>query len=138
MSLIEINRNPSRRELLVFGALLFVFFGVIGAVLRFRFGWSGAAAAVWGTGFFLAAAHFLIRPLRRPLYLTWMYAAFPSGRAVSHLVLAAVYFLVLTPIGLTMRLLGNDPMNRRIEREKATYWSDRKTERDPARYFRQF
>ena len=138
MALIEINRNPSRRELLVFGALLAAFCGLIGALLRFQFGWAAAGNAVWGIGVLLWAAQSLIPALRRPLYLGWMYAAFPIGWLISHMLLTAVYFLVLTPIGLTMRLLGRDPMHRRLDRKRPTYWLDRKDEADSARYFRQF
>jgi hypothetical protein len=67
-----------------------------------------------------------------------MLAALPIGWTISHLVLGAVYYLVLTPIGLVMRLLGRDPMQRRFDRSAKSYWIERTPRTDPSRHFRQF
>ena len=68
-----------------------------------------AAAAFWAV-----AAAGLVGVLRpgflRPVYVLWMALAFPIGWTVSHLLLLIVYYLVLTPIGLLMRLFGYDPL----------------------------
>ena len=136
--MIEINRNPSPRELFWFGLLLALFAGLVGAVARYQFGAPAASKAIWIGGAALTALFFMIPPLRRPLYLAWMYAAFPIGWTVSHLVLAAVFFLAVTPVGLLMRLLGHDPMRRRPDPKAATYWEPREGEPDSKRYFRQF
>ena len=82
--------------------------------------------------------YYAIRPFRRPIYLGWMYAVFPIGWVISHTVLALTYYLVLTPIGLLMRGLGRDPMERRFDRDGETYWTPHEPSEDPARYFRQF
>jgi len=44
---------------------------------------------------------------------------------------------VLTPIGLIMRALGRDPLQRRFAPDRTTYWAHRTTERDAESYFRQ-
>lgn len=136
--MIEINRDPSRRELFWFGILLAVFVAVAGALVRFKFGAPAASTAIWGGGGALAVLFFLVPPLRRPVYLGWMYAAFPIGWTVSHIVLGAVFFLAVTPVGLLMRLFGHDPMRRRPDPEATSYWEARKGEPDAKRYFRQF
>jgi hypothetical protein len=74
----------------------------------------------------------------RVLYDGWIEGASPIGWTVTHLVLAAVYYLVLTPIGLLMRLAGRDPMRRTIDPNAATYWIERKNPIESKRYFRQF
>ena len=43
---------------------------------------------------------------RKWIYLGWIYAAFPIGWTVSHLLLAAIYYLIVTPIALAVRLAG--------------------------------
>ncbi|MEX0979180.1 MAG: SxtJ family membrane protein, partial [Pirellulales bacterium] len=68
----------------------------------------------------------------------WMWAAFPIGWLVSHLLIAAIYFLLITPIALVMRAVGRDPLSRRFDRAAKTYWVPRRQDSDPARYFRQF
>lgn len=72
------------------------------------------------------------------LYRTWMFAALPIGWTVSHLVLAVVYYFVLTPIGILRRTLGGDPMTRRLDATAASYWRAHTQQSDPGRYFRQF
>jgi hypothetical protein len=67
-----------------------------------------------------------------------MAAVFPIGWVVSHTVFAAVYFLVITPIGLALRAAGHDPMERKWNPQSATYWKPREEPPAPSRYFRQF
>lgn len=95
-------------------------------------------AGVWGAGLALALV-ILARPaFGAGVWRGWMRAAEPIGWTFSHLVLALVYYGVLTPIGLLMRLFGRDPLHRRLDRQGASYWVERKAERDPGRAFRQF
>jgi hypothetical protein len=136
--MITINRAPSARELAWFGALLGVFFGLAGAVVRWKVGAPGAARVLWIVAVILPAAYYAVPPLRRPLYLGWTCAAFPVGFAVSYLVLAAAYYLVITPIGLLARLAGRDVMRRRFDPGAPTYWVEHRSASDPARYLRQF
>ena len=54
------------------------------------------------------------------------------GRFVSPIVLALLYFLVLTPFGLASRLFRRDPLGLRPDRSLKTYWrepDERKTSR---------
>ena len=136
--MIGINRNPSHRELLVFGCLLGLFTLLVGALAYFQWDSPTAASRIWIAGGSLTVLHFAIPPLRRWVYLTWMYAAFPIGWTVSHALLALLYYGILTPIGLIMRLIGYDPMSRRLRTERRTYWEEYSPEGDPKRYFRQF
>jgi hypothetical protein len=64
--------------------------------------------------------------------------ALPIGFAVGHVLLAAVWYGLFTPVGLIMRLLGRDPLCRRPDREAESYWRPRSPQRDVRRYFRQF
>jgi hypothetical protein len=74
----------------------------------------------------------------RPLFVGWIVAAYPIGWTVSHVLLSAIFFLVLTPIGLILRATGTDPMHRSFDPDARTYWSKREPVREAARYFRQF
>ena len=59
--------------------------------------------------------YYLIPRLRRPLYRGWIYSVIPIGWLVSHLLLIIIYYLLFTPVGLVMRLVGYDPMRRKLE-----------------------
>ncbi len=138
MAMIEIDRNPSQKTLRWGGLLMLLFFGLIGGVVFLKTRNLTTPAVLWGVGAVLSALYYAVPGLRRPLYLGWMYAALPIGWVISHLVLAVVYYLVLTPIGLVMRLFGWDPMNRRPDPSTTSYWVAHQPAADRARYFRQF
>jgi hypothetical protein len=138
MALIEINHNPSRSELRQFAG---IWFPALAAVISYWV-WqlADATSAMYVmVGAVAAGAVGVARPTWfRYVYIGWMYAAFPIGWTVSHLVLAATYYLLFTPIGLIMRLFGRDPMQRTFDPTASTYWIARKERTDPDRYFRQF
>jgi predicted transporter len=136
MSLIRINRNPSGRQLAVFAAAWLVFLGILGAKewLRHR---AVAAEILWALAAAVPLAGVGSREALRLVYLGLSYATRPIGVVVSLIVLAAVYYLALAPIGLTMRLFGHDPLSRKFEAGATTYWKPRKTVRPAASYFDQ-
>lgn len=138
MGLLDLNAKPSRTELRWFGALLFIFFALVGAIGRWRFGSVRVAVGAWSAGLLLASAYYALRPLRRPMYTAWVSLAYPVGWSVSHLAMASLYYVVLTPIGLVLRLLGHDLLKLDFGRGAASYWERRRPVRDVRRYFEPF
>lgn len=137
MALIEINKNPSADELKWFGILLGIFTALVGGLMWWR-GSPFAAQLVWGIGGGLTLLYFVVAPVRRLVYLGWLYAAFPIGYVVSHVIMGVVYFGVVTPVGFVMRALGKDPMQRGFDRGAKSYWVEHRTAREASRYFKQF
>ena len=144
--MLEINTNPSRDDLRWFGLILAAVFGIVGAIVWLKtwllFGMGAdptmGSKIIWGIAVVFPIVYYAIPPLRKPLYVGFMYAVFPIGWVVSNVILAITYYLVLTPIGLLLRLGGKDPMERRLMPEAQTYWREHRTGDDPARYFKQF
>jgi hypothetical protein len=136
--MIELNRNPSARDLKWFGLLLLAFFGLLAAMAQWRFGAPSSARLLLAVGAALSAVYYAVPPLRRWIFLAWMFAAFPIGWTISHVLLFVVYFGVLTPVGLVLRVLGKDPLDRAFDRDASSYWIARPRVDDPRRYFRQF
>ena len=93
---------------------------------------------VWTAGAALVTLYAVAPPLRRWVYVGWLCAAYPIGWTVLHLTLAITYYVVLTPIGLVLRLVRRDPLERFPDRTATSYWSVRRPVRDVRRYFRQF
>jgi len=58
-----------------------------------------------------------------PLNKLWMRFGILLGKIVSPIVMGIVYFGVVTPIGLIMKLFGKDILNLKIDKNKNTYWS---------------
>jgi hypothetical protein len=135
---IHVDRHPSRRQLAVFGLLWLVFFGVLGIMSWRDSGINGRVVAFWVLAVLIPSAGLFHTEIIRRIYLLAAYAVFPVGWTVSLIVLMVIYYLILTPVGLVLRLTGYDPMRRRFDRAAQTYWLQRKPDNDIDRYFKQF
>ncbi len=114
-----------------FGIVAAIVFAVIGA-------WpviGGGMPAMWSLGVAaLLAGLALIRPRTlAPLNRLWTRFGLLLHRVVSPCVLAMVYYLAVTPIGLLRRLLGHDPLALRLDRAAASYWQKRAPDADRSR-----
>jgi hypothetical protein len=137
MALLEVNWNPDRRELRQFAILWVTFFALFGAYCQWLIGAPLAATLLWGVAAIGVGGYF--RPdILRPAYIVWMALALPIGWTTSHLLLICVYYLVLTPIALLMRLFGYDPMQRELDRSANSYWMPHDPGADRSRYLKQF
>ena len=136
--MFEIRKNPTSRELRLFGVALFLFFGVIGALLRWKWQYGSASSWIWIGALLFLLFYLAVPASRRPVYLGWSYLTFPLGWLISHLVLALVFYLVLTPVGLLLRMFGRDPLERKIDRQSRTYWTSHRPKEDTESYFRQY
>ncbi|MCA9116606.1 MAG: hypothetical protein KDA79_16100 [Planctomycetaceae bacterium] len=138
MAAVEINWNPEEKDLRWFAGLQILFFGVV-SVLLWRRTESVALCGILVSLSLVAGVAGLIRPASvRLYYLGWMLVVFPIGWVTSHLILGVVYYFVLTPVGLILRLCGHDPMLRRADPSATSYWQKRPERTDSDRYFRQF
>jgi hypothetical protein len=138
MALVEAKWNPSVRELRQFGGIwLPAFLILLGALVGYhRHTW--AVPAVCGALALAISLLSLTGPsLFRPVYVFWMALFYPVGWTISHLLLAGVFYAVMAPVGALMRLFGYDPMGRRFERSRNSYWVAHNPGGDTARYFRQ-
>ena len=59
-----------------------------------------------------------------PLNKIWFKFGILLGRIVSPLIMGIIFFLVVTPIGFTMRLLGKDVLNLKYNKNKS-YWIEK-------------
>lgn len=88
----------------------------------------------WAAALFAAAGLFCLAFGARAAFVQRAWTALGDllGRFVSPIVLALLYFLVLTPFGLAARLFRRDPLGLRPDRSLQTYWrepDERKTSR---------
>jgi hypothetical protein len=57
----------------------------------------------------------------RRMYNRWMVFVRALAWINARIILTVVFYLILTPVGLVRRLLGYDPLNRRLDPTRATY-----------------
>jgi len=112
----------TRRDLRRFGLTVGGAFGLLALALRWRGGdvapvvLGAAAVALVGGGVLTPGA-------LGPVFRAWMRFALVLSRFTTPIVMGVLFFLVITPMGLLMRLFGRNPLVRRGGSD--TYWIDR-------------
>ncbi len=136
--MIDLNWKPSDKDLRIFATAWLVFTVGFGVVFFLKGGAGPLVKTLWiagPVGFGLG----MLRPQSiRWLYLGLSIAAFPIGFVVGNLLLALVYYLLVTPVGLVFRLLRRDLLSRKPDPEAPSYWIRRPPPPEVGRYFRQF
>jgi hypothetical protein len=113
--MIRIDHDPGRRQLAVFAAVLPITFALLGLAVGHRLGDVWVRDGLWVAGAVLTVGYLAIPPLRRPLYVGMSRAVYPIGWVMSHIILLVVFLFVVTPVALLQRVLGRDPMHRRLD-----------------------
>lgn len=148
--MLKLNLNPDRRFLRQFAWASLLMMPLFGLLLWWRFG-----AATWivvgvgAVGVLVFAVEVLLLPLLseaagrfaeaaipRAFYRALAVATVPIGFVVSHVLMALIYYLVVTPIALVFRLMGRDELRLKKDSKAGSYWVDRGPERRPASYFK--
>ncbi len=138
MAVIEINWKPSHRDLRLFAVVQLVVAFIAAWLIQRRYGADALAMVLCVVSLAVLVTGLISPQLVRPLFLAWMIAAFPIGWVMSHVVLAVVYFAVVTPIAFALRMAGRDTLQRKPRPDATTYWIPRSTPSESNRYFRQF
>ncbi len=137
--MIEINWNPTRKDLRIFGIGALVASALISAVLYFFKGielqWISILIAF---GFLTFFSSLISIKVTRMISLGLTLVTLPIGWILSFIMLAIFYYLIVTPIGLMFRLTGRDPLNRKFDSTSKSYWKKRKSPDTLDRYFHQF
>ena len=136
--MIDINWKPTPKELRVFGLAFLVFSFVASGLLYWRFGWNPVIPVLLVAGPVVGLVALVYPKALRFLYIALTLLAFPIGLVLGNVLMALVYYLLVTPIGLVFRLLGRDPLFRKFDRQAKTHWVRRKPPAGMARYFRQY
>lgn len=135
---IALAQEPKSRDLTILALLLLLIPGLIGSYKVFLkgadSGWYWIAAGV------IIAASRLIPPFFRAFFRVWVSMAVTLGYFVSRILLTIVFVVVMIPTGLIMRVVGKDPMERKLDPAAETYWIEREPAEEGSleRYEKQF
>jgi hypothetical protein len=133
----EINKNPSAKELIKFGATFLGGMAVIGLLYYFVLDNQPLAKGLWIAGGVVFVLSF-VPPVARILYILWMGLGITMGLVTSPIILALVFLVLITPVGLVFKLIQRDTMKRKLDKGASTYWEEYKETEDPATYVKQF
>jgi hypothetical protein len=128
--------RPDERQLRQFAWISLAAFPALGVLLWRAHGTLRSAMVLSAFGVLVWLVG-LSEPKRiRFVYVALLAVSVPIGWIVSNLLLRAVFYGVVTPVGLLFRLVGRDALLLRRPPHRS-YWRDLEGHEDPASYFRQ-
>jgi hypothetical protein len=112
---------PSERK---FGLLFFIIFSIIAAVNYYRHH-NLTIVMAWLIGAVLFLVLALVAPnVLRPLNKAWFQLGLFMGKIVNPIVMAVLFFILITPVAIITRLGGRDVLKLKKSKQ-ASYWVDR-------------
>ena len=113
---IKISSNRS------FGIVFFSIFLLISLYPLLK----GSDLRIWSLliSFVFLALGLINSNLLTPLNKLWFKFGLFLGKIISPLIMGAIFFIVVTPIGILMRLLKKDLLNLKYEK-KESYWVEK-------------
>lgn len=118
MNIPTLDNQGLRKFGLTTGAIIVILFA-------FFFPWvfDMAAMPVWpwiAAGILWVPALFMPSVLR-PVYVTWMKIGHVLGWVNTRIILGVLFYVLVFPMGLIMRLFGKDPMARKMSKSISSY-----------------
>jgi hypothetical protein len=114
------GKKTGKRQLRSFGLIVGGGFAVVAlAPLAFH----GRSPRIWALilALFLSATAFISPLALRPFHRVWMTIGEALGWLNTRILLTVLFYVVIVPIGVILRAVGNDPMRRKLERGVLTY-----------------
>jgi hypothetical protein len=115
--------DPNNKAIRSFGITFLIVLSAIGGLLIYKgrdigYVWMGFGCLFFLLGLWVPVA-------LRGVYRVWMGLAVVLGYFMSRIILSVVFYLVVTPIGLALRLLGKDILNQKWDKKADSYWIKR-------------
>ena len=130
---IQSNKGDLRKFSILIG---FIFF-IIGCFLFFK---EQASFKFFFTiGITLFFTGITIPVVLKPIYWMWMVFATILGWFMTRLILSILYYIVITPIGLILKLFGKEILDLKISNHETSYWNLRDSSKEKIQdYEKQF
>lgn len=109
-----------RKILRKFGLTMGIAFLAISLLLLLRHKQAAAPVLFISCIFFLLG--FVFPVSLGIVYSLWMKFALAIAWVNTRLILAILFFLIFTPIGMIMRIFKLDPLERKFNKDKPSYW----------------
>ena len=135
--MIAIQWNPSTKQLRQFAGIWFpAFCGLVGWSIGQKTGHWSEVEIGWVLAGLLSVGGLVLPALIRPIFVGLILLTFPIGWVVSHLLLGLIFYGVVTPIGLILRIIGHDPLQLKKPSGNSV-WKTSIGKTDATRYLRQ-
>jgi preprotein translocase subunit Sss1 len=133
----HVKWDPSRTELFTFSRAMLIGFALIGLLVAWRQdGFGTATFTLWGIGAALAVAGF-VPVVGKFAYLAIYVLTGIIGYAISRVILTGIFFLLFTPLGLLLKVMGKDFLRARPH-ASGTEWIAHARVSDRQSFYRRF
>ena len=135
--MIAMQWNPSTKQLRQFAGIWFpAFCALVGWSIGHKTGHWSEVEIGWVLAGLLSVGGLVLPALIRPIFVGLILLTFPIGWVVSHLLLGLIFYGVVTPIGLILRIIGHDPLQLKKPSGNSV-WKTSIGKTDATRYLRQ-
>lgn len=117
------NIDCSKPTLKKFGITFSIIFLLLGIILYFNNSQLYLYSII--TGLLFLSTSIIFPKALMPFYKTWMTLAIILGIITTNIILILLFYLVLTPIGLIIKLSGKELLDLKFDKEKKSYWNKR-------------
>ncbi len=116
MEHMEVTKKTLRQFGLMVGGI-FLFIGLWPLV------WRQEEMRIWVVvpGALLAAAGLVLPGVLKHVYQGWMWVGHVMGWVNTRIILGILFYGIVTPMGVIMKLTGRDPMRRKLKPDAQTY-----------------
>ena len=121
-----------------FGVSLATMLLCVASIIWWRWGLTAIASTVAAIGILQGVLYYLAPRFRAIITRGFFIIVWPLSAIVSVILLALLFFLVVTPIGIILRLLGRDPLAKLPSKTADTYWVNCAANETKESYFRQY
>jgi hypothetical protein len=135
--MIAIQWNPERKQLRQFAGIWFpAFCALVGWSIARKSGHWHEVEIGWGIAGVISLFGLVFPPLIRPIFVGLILLTYPIGWVVSHLLLGLIYYGIVSPVGLILRMTGHDPLQLKTPSGN-TLWKTPVGKNGPGSYLRQ-
>jgi predicted membrane protein len=113
----KLDRKGLREFGLLTGTIIAILFGLVLPLIRGH----DLFVIPWIIGGVLGVLALFLPQSLAPIYQVWMRIGLVLGWINSRIILGIIFFVVVTPMSVMMRVLRCDPMTRKFEAQLATY-----------------
>ncbi|HPO15741.1 MAG TPA: SxtJ family membrane protein [Candidatus Hydrogenedentes bacterium] len=138
MGLINVDTG-SRKEQRKFGIVMGVAIAVLGVARWALHGFEHLPVYFFAVGAVLFVLGLIAPKVLQPVLIVWIKIAEVLNWILTHLFLMVVFYGLITPTRLIIRLFSEDPLKRAWRPKETTYWEEAEAQSDdPAAYRNQF
>lgn len=132
------KKDNEKKHIRKFGFGLTVFLSLTAGLQIYK-GNSGVVPYFFIGSFVALCVSFAVPIALKPIYIPMMYIAHAIGWFNTRVLLGLIFFLIFSPIGIFLRIIRKDLLNRKFDNTCKSYWTKiDKQVVDRAQYERQF